>query len=131
MGKFLRIFFGCHCRPDRSFFWRGKQFPICARCTGELIGILCGIPITFLYGYAGFPLMALLMAPMVADGLIQRLTPYESTNLRRLLTGLLFGIAFDSLLIHFHRACVFAAGAVVKLFADDPEAVERAMELFM
>lgn len=131
MGKFLRIFFGCHCRPDRSFFWRGKQFPICARCTGELIGILGGIPIIFAYGYAGLPLMALLMAPMVADGLIQLLTSYESTNLRRLLTGILFGIAFDSLLIHFHRTCVYMAGALVKLFTDNPAAVERAMERFM
>src|SRR4051812_167741 len=24
----------CHQRPDRSFFWQGHQFPVCARCTG-------------------------------------------------------------------------------------------------
>ena len=44
--------------------------------------------------------------------------------------GVLFGLAFDSLLIHFHRACVMAAGWIVKLFIEDSGAVERAMELF-
>ena len=38
--KWLPIIFGCHCRDDRSFHYRGKKFPICARCTGELVGIL-------------------------------------------------------------------------------------------
>ena len=38
--RWLPVFFGCHCRSDRSFFWKGKQLPICARCTGELAGIL-------------------------------------------------------------------------------------------
>lgn len=31
------------------------------------------------------------MIPMVADGLIQLLTSYESNNMRRLMTGILFG----------------------------------------
>ena len=29
---------GCHQMPERSFFIRGKQFPVCARCTGVMIG---------------------------------------------------------------------------------------------
>ncbi|MFR2847241.1 MAG: DUF2085 domain-containing protein [Hungatella hathewayi] len=85
-GKVLRILFGCHARSDRSFFYHGKQFPICARCTGELIGILAGIPIVICWGYGAAWLMSLLMAPMVADGLLQLLTPYESGNYRRLVT---------------------------------------------
>ena len=24
----------CHQKPERSFFWDGHQFPVCARCTG-------------------------------------------------------------------------------------------------
>ncbi|RGF93239.1 DUF2085 domain-containing protein [Ruminococcus sp. AM54-1NS] len=36
---------GCHQRPDRSFFFHGWQFPVCARCTGVLAGQLVGIPI--------------------------------------------------------------------------------------
>ena len=56
---------------------------------------------------------------------------YDSKKGRRFATGVLFGLAFDSLLIHFHRACVMAAGWIVKLFIEDSGAVERAMELFL
>ena len=55
----------------------------------------------------------------------------KAKNDRRFATGVLFGLAFDSLLIHFHRACVMAAGWIVKLFIEDSGAVERAMELFL
>ena len=27
----------CHRKPERSFFFRGHQFPVCARCTGFYI----------------------------------------------------------------------------------------------
>lgn len=36
---------GCHQRPDRSFFFRGRQFPLCARCTGVLLGYFLAIPL--------------------------------------------------------------------------------------
>ena len=29
---------GCHQMPERSFFFKGYQFPVCERCTGLLIG---------------------------------------------------------------------------------------------
>ena len=89
MGKFLRIFFGCHARPDRSFYWHGRQFPICARCTGELAGILIGIPAILLLGRLSVPVMILFMLPMLIDGFVQLLTKYTSTNLRRVVTGFL------------------------------------------
>lgn len=34
-----------------------------------------------------------MMIPLTADGLLQLYTPYESKNVRRLVTGILFGIA--------------------------------------
>ena len=68
MGRFLRIFFGCHARPDRSFYWNGKQFPICARCTGELAGMIAGIPLILLLGFMKPWMMLLFMLPMTADG---------------------------------------------------------------
>ena len=46
------------------------------------------------------------MLPLLADGFAQRLTRYESGNLRRLVTGLLFGFALMSLLA---RSTVFVA----------------------
>lgn len=131
MGKFLRIVFGCHARPDRSFYLRGRQFPICARCTGELIGILLGIPIVLLIGVGSVPLMALMMVPMVFDGFLQLLTSYESKNYRRCMTGILFGIAFVFLLIYFHRTCVGIATAIIKLMIHDPQRVDQIMKKFV
>ena len=131
MGKFLRILFGCHGRADRSFFYHGKQFPICARCTGELIGILTGIPIAVFMGCGSVTVMLLLMAPMVADGLLQLLTSYESGNYRRLVTGFLFGIALIFFLIYFHRTCVHIAGEILKMIIGDPEKVDRIMARFV
>lgn len=96
--KWLPIFFGCHCRPDRSFIIRHRRFPICARCTGELVGMLISLVCCFFF----FPpvwLGLLLMVPMVIDGFVQLKTSYESTNLRRFVTGSLFGYAFWALLM--------------------------------
>jgi uncharacterized membrane protein len=33
----------CHQRPDRSFFWDGHQFPVCARCTGIYLSTALGL----------------------------------------------------------------------------------------
>ena len=64
--------------------------PVCARCEGELIGILAAL-IAVWFLRPPYWLMAVMMVPMAADGLIQGLTEYESTNWRRLITGMLFG----------------------------------------
>lgn len=130
IGRFLRIFFGCHARPDRSFYFRGKQFPICARCTGELIGMLLGIPIAICFGCLNFWVACLLMLPLVIDGFTQRLTAYESNNMRRLWTGILFGIAFIAMFIYFHRMCVYIAAWILKFFYD-PQEVDRVMGRFI
>lgn len=96
--KWLPIVFGCHCRADRSFFYKGRQFPVCARCTGLLLGFLFALATVFLYTPPVYVLVIALV-PMILDGLIQRFTPYESGNIRRLLTGLLFGYAAICLLV--------------------------------
>lgn len=39
--EFIRILgnnSGCHQLAERSFFYKGYQFPVCARCTGVTIG---------------------------------------------------------------------------------------------
>ncbi|ERJ13234.1 DUF2085 domain-containing protein [Haloplasma contractile] len=90
-NKLLNRMFMCHQIPSRSFFYKGKQFPICARCTGLLIGYILFIPIAFLIGFKGY--MILLILPMVIDGSIQSRTRYESKNGIRLITGILGGIA--------------------------------------
>lgn len=96
--KWLPAFFGCHCRPDRSFHFRGKQFPICARCTGELVGFIAAVG---LYTAVTFKwiILILMMLPMLIDGIIQQKTTYESNNKLRFITGILFGYAALTLII--------------------------------
>ena len=81
---------GCHQRKDRSFYWHGKQFPICARCTGVLLSYLVSIPIYLSFG-GEWCFCIFAMAVMLFDWLIQFLGIRESTNLRRLFTGILGG----------------------------------------
>ena len=90
--KWLPILFGCHCRRDRSFSVRGYRFPICARCTGQLLGavvclVTCRVLLPPIY------LLCIMALPMVIDGTLQLKTAYESTNVRRFLTGTSFGYA--------------------------------------
>lgn len=131
IGKFLQIFFGCHSRPDRSFYYKGKQFPICARCTGEMIGIVIGIPLAVRYRYIDIFLIVMMMLPMLGDGFIQLLTSYESKNIRRLWTGILFGIAFIFLILRIHRICVLFAGKILFLFSKNPDGIKKAMDLLL
>ena len=106
--KWLPILFGCHCRPDRSFFFRGRQFPVCARCTGELIGMALLFP-TWAIGHPNAICSLALLLPLVADGMMQLCTRYESGNLRRLVTGILFGYALANLLL-LSSAAAFRQG---------------------
>ncbi|MCR4710242.1 MAG: DUF2085 domain-containing protein [Clostridiales bacterium] len=106
--KWLPIFCGCHQRPERSFFVRGYQMPVCARCEGELIGILAAL-IAIWFVRPVWWLMALIMVPMIVDGLIQALTEYESNNWRRLITGLLFGFGI-TMLFFFATIALFKFG---------------------
>lgn len=96
--KWLPILCLCHCRPDRSFFFRGRQFPVCARCTGVLLGMVLSL-LTFPLWAPPVWLSLLGLLPMLADGVIQQLTRYESRNVRRLWTGLLFGFALAGLFL--------------------------------
>lgn len=121
MGKFLRIFFGCHGRQDRSFFYKGKQFPICARCTGELVGIIFSILMIAVYKNISLFWSILIMIPLVIDGTLQLLTSYESNNTKRFITGFLFGIGFICTILHIHLFIVeFIRNELTKRFGPPP-----------
>lgn len=130
-GTFLRILCGCHAMPERSFHFHGKPFPICARCTGELIGILLGIPIVYIFGIPQFELVILMMLPLIIDGMLQRLTSYESRNIRRLITGILFGIALIFAFLYFHQFCISIAGNILKFMGFRSTAVDQMMQQFL
>ena len=93
---------------SRSFHYKGQRFPLCARCTGELLGIILSL-LTFSLGHPPLPAIILMLFPMILDGGIQLLTSYESGNIRRLLTGGLFGYALAALFF-ISTAAVFQFG---------------------
>ena len=90
---------GCHQRPDRSFFFRGKQFPVCARCTGVFLGE-CVSFFSFRFIKPSIPLLLVFFGVMFLDWLIQALAIRESTNFRRLVTGLLCGYGYGTCVLH-------------------------------
>lgn len=100
-----RKYCGCHQMPERSFFIGDYQFPLCARCTGIMIGhvlgvitaFFCRVPIKVVFG----------ILPLAVDGSVQKYTDYESNNRRRLMTGILYGFSFMS-------ACIYGARRIYK-----------------
>lgn len=87
---------GCHRIPERSFFYKGHQFPVCARCTGvalgQLLAVIAGFFVTVPLWFSIF-----LLSVMGFDWGIQELHLLTSTNKRRLITGLLGGFGLFSI----------------------------------
>ena len=83
----------CHHKKERSVPFFGIENYLCARCLGIVIGGMLGIPALLAGVILPLYLSVLLAMPLVIDGFLQLLTPYESRNSTRLITGFLFGIA--------------------------------------
>lgn len=90
---------GCHQLPHRSFFFRGYQFPICARCTGVILGYILAVPL-----YIGFGVKRALAflggIYMLMDWLLQYFNIRISNNRRRLITGILGGYGIMSIQLY-------------------------------
>ncbi|GAA3518214.1 DUF2085 domain-containing protein [Aquimarina addita] len=82
---------------SRSFFWKGKQFPVCSRCTGIHIGYLSFPLFTFDLITLNLYWTIFLILPTYLDGLIQAYFDLESNNIRRVITGLMAGTGMMSL----------------------------------
>lgn len=93
---------GCHQLPERSFFYKGYQFPVCARCTGVMISSVVAF-ITFFLFKPQKVICFILCLVMFLDWLIQRINIMESTNFRRIITGLMGGFGFMSLQMYFYE----------------------------
>jgi uncharacterized membrane protein len=115
-SRFLQIFCGCHCRPDRSFFYKGRQFPVCARCTGVLLGYPLGVLWLGFFGRWHIAICLLACLPVVIDGIGQRKGKWESTNIRRLITGLLLGFSTIHIFANYHYVLIWEAKKVLLFF---------------
>ena len=83
----------CHQLSHRSYSYNDNQMSFCARDTGIFLGLVLG----FMYAsrkkiVLTLPLVIATLLPIGLDGTIQLLTDYESTNPRRLITGLIAGL---------------------------------------
>src|SRR5512135_2490511 len=99
----------CHQLPERSFFIHEHQSPLCARCTGMYLGFFIGLIFLIVRRRthaARMPTTAIIavligfMAIMGIDGVNSTISVipgapqlYHTTNLHRIVTGSLFGIA--------------------------------------
>lgn len=104
---------GCHQMPERSFFIKGYQFFVCARCTGVISGEIIAIA-TFFFIKPSLILSLLLLIPMAVDWGLQYLKILESTNIRRFISGLISSIGLTFLYIKFF---VFIFKLLIKLFS--------------
>jgi uncharacterized membrane protein len=86
---------GCHQMNDRSFSFKGYQFPVCARCTGLLLGQITGFLLSLFFIKCDIRLLFCLAVfstlLLGADGVGQLKKLWLSTNPRRFITGILCG----------------------------------------
>ena len=96
--RICRKYCGCHQMPERSFFAGSYQFPLCARCTGIVVGHILGIMVSYFRRVSFVCLLG--TVPLMIDGTVQKFSSYRSTNRRRLWTGILYGFGMMCACIH-------------------------------
>lgn len=82
---------GCHQMPERSFFFRQYQFPVCARCCGVICGEILALIVFFKKIRIKNTISIMSAFTMFLDWHIQYIGKLTSTNRRRFITGILGG----------------------------------------
>ncbi|MBQ8692570.1 MAG: DUF2085 domain-containing protein [Synergistaceae bacterium] len=90
----LDKYWHCHQMGKRSFFVSGRQFHLCARCTGILVGYCLSPLLWLLIGQKIIIFFLVFLLTMAVDGFTQLAGWRESFNLLRFVTGLGFGLGF-------------------------------------
>ncbi|MBS5938979.1 DUF2085 domain-containing protein [Clostridium sp.] len=90
---FMNIFANtCHQKAERSFFISKYQFPICARCTGLMLGYILGVSLAFSGKQVNLLTNLVFILIMFIDWFLQYKKIKKSNNNRRLFTGFLCGL---------------------------------------
>lgn len=100
---------GCHQMAERSFFFHGYQFPVCARCTGLLFGYVIAL-LTWGIIEIPFTLSILICVPLVIDGITQYIHLRTSNQTVRFVTGFLCGIGITRLEVSLILALIHDVG---------------------
>lgn len=90
----------CHRLPERSLTIFGYTLPLCARCTGIVIGSILALILAYLNIILSIIFYLMLLIPLIIDGVTQSLNYRKSNNLLRLTTGIIFGVGYVALLIN-------------------------------
>jgi uncharacterized membrane protein len=115
----------CHQMPDRSFFAHEHQYPLCARCTGMYLGFITGVIFLLLRGRTKAarlpptPIIVMLVSFIVImgiDGVNSTISIipgapqlYHTTNVMRIITGTLYGLALSALFPPIFNSAIWAA----------------------
>lgn len=85
----------CNLMPERAFHIASFVFPLCARCTGLVVGTIgCSISQAFGGCFILPVIVSIILALLLPiDWIVQSLGILESTNTRRFVTGFLFSVA--------------------------------------
>ena len=97
---FFRKYWGCHQIYERSFSLRNYQLPLCARCTGILCGYILAIVLLLLRFKVKFYMCVVMVVPLVLDGSLQYFFKIMSNNIRRFITGILFGFGIIQIIAY-------------------------------
>lgn len=92
---------GCHQIAERSFFFKGYQFPVCARCTGVIVSSFIAAIVFFVYKISIYVAIGM-SGIMFLDWFIQYLEIRQSTNTRRLITGIIGGYGFMTVQMYIY-----------------------------
>lgn len=107
--------FICHRMPERSFFIKNHQFPVCARCTGFYTGLIVFLIYNFFFEITYTPelfvISVLLLIPTAIDGFTQLLGYRESNNNLRFTTGFIGGIGLIIIMRIVVRMLFYMVGA--------------------
>ena len=86
----------CHQKAERAFFINDNQMPFCSRCTAIWLGLVIGLGFMVFYTIQLNEkfLFAIILSviPIGVDGVGQLFGFWESTNIIRVITGLLIGV---------------------------------------
>lgn len=104
--------YSCHQIPERSFFYKGEQLPVCARCTGVAVGQVMSLVLLMKKARLKNRYLMLFLMPLGIDWFIQTIGIKESNNRRRFITGILGGAAVFGLYIN---AFFWVKGKVKKM----------------
>lgn len=114
----------CHQMPERSLFFHEHQAPLCARCTGMYLGLLLGVIFLILRRRtraARLPMSSIVavlvgfITLMLIDGVNSTISIfpgapqlYHTTNIQRIVTGSLYGLAIALLFLPVLNSAVWS-----------------------